>query len=121
MDKDSIRDCCDTNEPHAGPIKRAREAMPRDEDLAALSELFKSLADNTRVRILAALQTEELCVCDLAALLDMSQSAVSHQLRLLRGAHLVRFRRDGKNVFYSLDDQHVSALFKQGLEHVRHE
>ncbi len=112
--------CCEEREIHTGAVRRAQEAMPPETDLAALAALFKALADQTRVRILAALARGELCVCDLADLLDMSQSAISHQLRILRGAKLVRFRRDGKNVFYSLDDAHVLALFDQGLEHVRH-
>ena len=97
------------------------QGLPPLEALQDLAALFKALGDPTRVRILAALALRELCVCDLCAILDMSQSAVSHQLRLLRTARLVRFRRDGKNVFYSLDDEHVLALFAQGLEHVRHD
>jgi ArsR family transcriptional regulator, lead/cadmium/zinc/bismuth-responsive transcriptional repressor len=113
-------DCCEEREIHTGAVRRAQAAMPPDAALAELAALFKALADQTRVRILAALARGELCVCDLADLLDMSQSAISHQLRILRGAKLVRFRRDGKNVFYSLDDAHVLALFDQGLEHVRH-
>ena len=84
----------------------------------ALAETFKVLGDGTRVRILDALSRAELCVCDLARLLGLSDSAVSHQLRLLRGMRLVRPRRDGKMIFYTLDDQHIVGLFEQGLEHV---
>ena len=84
----------------------------------ALAETFKVLGDGTRVRILDALSRTELCVCDLARLLGLSDSAVSHQLRLLRGMRLVRPRRDGKMIFYTLDDQHIVRLFAQGLEHV---
>jgi ArsR family transcriptional regulator len=84
----------------------------------ALAETFKVLGDSTRVRILDALARAELCVCDLARLLGLSDSAVSHQLRVLRGMRLVRPRRDGKMIFYTLDDQHIVRLFEQGLEHV---
>ena len=84
----------------------------------ALAETFKVLGDSTRVRILDTLSRAELCVCDIARLLSLSDSAVSHQLRVLRGMRLVRSRRDGKMIFYSLDDQHIVRLFEQGLEHV---
>jgi len=83
-----------------------------------LAETFKVLGDATRVRILDALSRSELCVCDIAQLLGLSESAVSHQLRLLRGMRLVRARRDGRMVFYTLDDQHIVRLFEQGMEHV---
>ena len=86
--------------------------------VAALAETFKVLGDVTRVRILDALSRSELCVCDIAQLLGLSESAVSHQLRLLRGMRLVRARRDGRMVFYTLDDQHIVRLFEQGMEHV---
>jgi len=111
---------CDQQEEHHPAIDRARNAMPPADQLQDLAGLFKALGDATRVRILAALSAGELCVCDLCAVLEMSQSAVSHQLRLLRAAKLVRSRREGKNMFYALDDEHVMALFGQGLEHVRH-
>lgn len=84
----------------------------------ALAETFKVLGDSTRVRLLDALARAELCVCDLARLVGMQASAVSHQLRILRGMRLVRQRRDGRRIFYALDDQHILALFNQGLEHV---
>ena len=86
--------------------------------VAALAETFKVLGDVTRVRILDALSRSELCVCDLAQLIGLSESAVSHQLRLLRGMRLVRARRDGRMAFYTLDDQHIVRLFEQGMEHV---
>ena len=86
--------------------------------VADLAETFKVLGDVTRVRILDALSRSELCVCDIAQLLGLSESAVSHQLRLLRGMRLVRARRDGRMVFYTLDDQHIVRLFEQGMEHV---
>lgn len=85
-----------------------------------LADLFKALADPTRIKIINALKDQELCVCHLAKKINMEQSAVSHQLRLLRNMHLVKNRRDGKEVFYSLDDEHVLTLFAQGLEHVEH-
>jgi ArsR family transcriptional regulator len=85
-----------------------------------LAETFKALSDPTRVRIVSLLRRDELCVCDLAAALGMSQSAVSHQLRILRDLRLVRWRREGRLVFYKLDDDHVADLFQRGLEHVVH-
>jgi len=89
-----------------------------DASANALAETFKVLGDTTRVRILDAVSRSELCVCDIARLVGLSESAVSHQLRLLRGMRLVRGRRAGRQVFYTLDDQHIVGLFEQGLEHV---
>lgn len=83
-----------------------------------LAELFKTLGDSTRIRIIDALAKSEFCVCDLAELLDLSQSATSHQLRVLRANNLIKYRREGKMVYYSLDDNHVSGLYNQGLEHI---
>jgi DNA-binding transcriptional ArsR family regulator len=98
------------------------QAHPLGDEMAArLAETFKALADPTRVRILHALSHAELCVGDLAAVLEMSESAVSHQLRLLRGLRVVRARREGKLVFYALDDEHVARLFQISLEHLGHE
>lgn len=94
--------------------------MIPDDALAGLSLTFKTLADPSRIRILHALAAEELCVCDLAAVLDMGVSAVSHQLRLLRATRLVRIRREGRRTFYVLDDDHVRSLYAQGLEHIGH-
>ncbi|MEE8209658.1 MAG: metalloregulator ArsR/SmtB family transcription factor [bacterium] len=85
-----------------------------------LAEIFRALGDPTRVRILHSLAASELCVCDLAAILGMSQSAVSHQLRLLRSLRLVRHRREGRMVYYALDDDHIEKLLAQGLDHVAH-
>ncbi|MEI6127789.1 MAG: metalloregulator ArsR/SmtB family transcription factor [Pseudomonadota bacterium] len=118
MEKDEI-DVCQTRCIHPEKIVRTREAMCSARDLNGLAEIFKVLGDATRVSILQALSIEELCVCDLAMLLNLTQSAVSHQLRLLRAAHLVKFRKEGKIVYYSLDDAHVKTLFAQGLEHVQ--
>jgi ArsR family transcriptional regulator, lead/cadmium/zinc/bismuth-responsive transcriptional repressor len=99
-------------------VSALRKAMLGIPSVAALAETFKVLGDVTRVRILDALSRSELCVCDIAQLLGLSESAVSHQLRLLRGMRLVRARRDGRMVFYTLDDQHIVRLFEQGMEHV---
>ena len=98
----------------------ARSRLPREDDLFELAEIFKIFSDITRIRIMCALSETEMCVYDIADLLGASQSAVSHQLRLLRAGHLVRTRRDGKNIFYALDDDHVDAIISMGLEHIRH-
>ncbi len=95
-----------------------RQEIPTDEEIYRLSDLFKTFGDVTRIRILTALSKQELCVCDIADLLGMSQSAISHQLRVLKQQELVKFRREGKTVFYSLADTHVSTILAQGLEHV---
>src|SRR5689334_7188917 len=101
-------------------VRRVHE-HPIDADLTTqVAEIFKALADPTRVRIMHALSHAELCVGDLAAVLEMSESAVSHQLRLLRGLRVVRARREGKLVFYALDDEHVTRLFQLSLEHLGH-
>lgn len=95
--------------------------MPSDPELERLSEVFKIFSDNSRLRIIAALLEKELCVYDLTQALGMTQSAVSHQLRLLRTSRLVKNRREGKSVFYSLDDDHVATILAQGMEHIRHQ
>jgi len=106
---------------HIDPAKVAslRATLLDPAAVGALAETFRVLGDNTRVRILDALSRAELCVCDVARLLGLTESAVSHQLRLLRGMRLVRPRRSGRMVFYALDDQHIVGLFEQGLEHVQ--
>lgn len=101
-----------------GKVAELRRALIGIASVQALAETFKVLGDTTRVRILDALARSELCVCDIARLLGLSESAVSHQLRVLRGMRLVRPRRDGRMIFYTLDDQHIVRLFDQGLEHV---
>jgi DNA-binding transcriptional ArsR family regulator len=111
---------CACTEPDATSVAAARQRMIADATARDLAELFKALGDPTRVRILSALAGAEVCVGDLADALAMSQSAVSHQLRYLRETSLVATRRDGKHVFYRLDDDHVRGLFAQGLEHVTH-
>ena len=99
-------------------MDQIRNNMPKDETLYDLAELFKVFGDTTRVKILYALFESEMCVCDIATLLNMTQSAISHQLRVLKIAKLVKNRKDGKAVYYSLDDEHIKHIFDQGLSHV---
>ncbi len=103
---------------HPEMLEKAKKAMMPEETLRDLAELFKVLGDHTRVKILNALYHSELCVCDLTSLLEMNQSAVSHQLRVLRAGKIVKSRKEGKNVFYSLDDTHIQRLIQLGSEHV---
>lgn len=99
-------------------VRKAREGMPGDRMVRALAETFAALSDPTRVRIIFALSEQELCVFDLARLLGLTGSAVSHQLRLLRGQRLVRYRKEGKVAYYSLDDDHIRNLVEEGIKHV---
>lgn len=110
---------CDCTVIHEEIVGRVRACMPEEESLYDLAELFKVFGDTTRVKILWALNEAEMCVCDIAVLLNMTQSAISHQLRVLKQARLVRPRKDGKIVYYSLDDGHVGQIFSQGLTHIR--
>src|SRR4029079_5164302 len=112
-------DVCDLVQIDLTRVRKIRAALVAPDAVQGLADTFNALGDPTRVRILDALSHGELCVCDLAAVLALSQSAVSHQLRLLRGLVLVRPRREGRVVFYSLDDQHIISLFKQTLQHVQ--
>jgi ArsR family transcriptional regulator len=112
-------DACDVIQIDLNRVRRLRAALVDPDTVGGLADIFSALGDPTRVRILDALSHGELCVCDLAAVLSLSQSAVSHQLRLLRGIRLVRARREGRMVFYALDDRHVTDLLGQGLKHVR--
>ena len=109
---------CDVTEAHGDIIGRAKDQMPPVEVLYDLAELFKIFGDSTRIRILYALFEEEMCVCDIAQLLNMTQSAISHQLRLLKQSKLVKNRRDGKIVYYSLADDHVRTVINQGMDHI---
>lgn len=111
-------DACDVIRIDLPRVRRLRASLVTGDSVTGLAETFRALGDPTRVRILDALSHEELCVCDLAAVLSLSQSAVSHQLRLLRGLRLVKPRREGRMVFYALDDRHVVDLLQQGLRHV---
>ncbi len=104
---------------HLDRIAHADDRMPNEEELFALSDLFKVFSDSTRIRILYVLFETELCVCDIAEMLGMNLSAISHQLRILKSARLVKFRREGKTVFYSLADDHIHSILGQGMEHVR--
>jgi len=110
---------CDCDVIHQDVVAKVRRMMPNDNELYDLADFFKVLGDGTRAKILCALDAHEMCVCDLAALLGMTKSAISHQLGALRQANLVKNRRDGKNVFYTLADEHVQAIFEKGLEHIR--
>ena len=106
------------NHVHEDTVRRVNESIPCEEELFDLAELFKVFGDSTRVRILFVLFESEMCVCGLAELLGMTQSAISHQLQVLKKAKLVRYRREGKTIFYSLADGHVRAILDQGMEHI---
>lgn len=106
---------------HQELVTKAKIAMQSEERLSSLAEFFKTFGDSTRVRIVSALMAGELCVCDIAECLEMTVSAVSHQLRVLRNTKIVRTRREGKQIFYSIDDEHVEILFKIALEHISHQ
>lgn len=110
--------CCEESLIHAGAVEQVRKSLPPDEQLYDLAELFKIFGDSTRVKILYALLESELCVCDIAKLMEVTQSAVSHQLRVLKNSKLVKFRREGKTVYYSLADDHVIHILAQGMEHI---
>ena len=109
---------CGSHVMHEDVVNRVRDAMPDGKDFYDLSNLYKMFADNTRVRILWALTCEEMCVCDLAALLGMTKSAISHQLKSLRLTNLVKYRKQGKVVYYSLADDHIKDIFEKGFEHI---
>lgn len=109
---------CDCDVIHDDIVNLVKSKMPPEESLYDLAELFKVFGDSTRIKILWALDASEMCVCDIAVLLNMTQSAISHQLRVLKQAKLVRSRKDGKIVYYSLDDEHVRQIFDQGLIHI---
>ena len=110
--------CCEETKIHTDAVERVRAQLPREEVLYDLAELFKIFGDSTRIKILYALLESELCVCDIAKLMEVSQSAVSHQLRVLKASKLVKFRREGKTVYYSLADEHVMGILSQGMEHI---
>ena len=99
-------------------VEQVKKAMPEEESLYDVAELFKVFGDSTRIRIICALFDHEMCVYDLAACLDMTQSAISHQLRILKANKLVKNRRDGKMMYYSLDDEHVKLIFEAGYSHI---
>lgn len=111
-------DRCDCTTIHEDVVGKVRNGMPQEDTLMDLSDTFKVFSDFTRLKILCALIQAEMCVCDIAALLGMTQSAVSHQLRVLKQANLVKNRRDGKVVYYSIADAHVETIINNGMEHV---
>ena len=106
---------------HEDKVAKVQAQMPDDDTLMRLAELYKVFGDGTRIRILYVLFESEVCVCDIARLLGMTQSAVSHQLRILKQARLIRSRRDGKTIFYALADDHVATLLRMGAEHINEE
>lgn len=109
---------CDYSHIHQEIVDKVERTMPEDEILYDLAELFKIFGDSTRIKILYVLFESEMCVCDIAKLLGMTQSAISHQLRALKQSKLVKYRREGKTVFYSLADGHVRTILGQGMEHI---
>lgn len=113
------KDTCQIYHVDQDRVIRSRHQMPDYRTVVELAEIFKVLSEPTRVRILQALSTEELCVCDIAAVVETTTSAISHQLRILRTTRLVKSRKDGKMVYYSLDDDHVRNLFKEGIRHLK--
>lgn len=116
--KEKKNDSCLCNMIHEDIVIKVKDKLPEEEKLYDLAELFKVFGDTTRIKIICALFESEMCVCDLSALLNMTQSAISHQLRVLKSARLVKFRRAGKVVYYSLDDDHIKHIFDEGLHHI---
>ena len=112
-------ECCDFIHAHEDVVEKVRRELPGEDTLYDLTELFRIFGDSTRVRILYVLFESEMCVCDLAELLGMTQSAISHQLRVLKQMKLVKNRREGKTVYYSLADRHIQAIISQGMEHIQ--
>ena len=111
-------ECCDAVEVHENLLKIVNETMPEETELYDLAELFKVFGDSTRIRILFVLFEAEVCVCDLAQVLQMTQSAISHQLKILKQNKLVKSRREGKSIFYSLADDHVRTIIAKGCDHI---
>ena len=116
LDKEPV--CCETVEVHEDLLRIVEQTMPEETELYDLAELFKVFGDSPRIRILFVLSSAEVCVCDLARVLNMTQSAISHQLRILKQNKLVKSRREGKSIFYSLADGHVSTIIAQGRDHI---
>ncbi len=110
--------CCKEEKIHQNKVDEVKSKIPSDNTIYDLAEVFKVFGDSTRTKILACLEISELCVCDIASCLNMTKSAVSHQLRILRQSRLVKARKSGKEVFYCLDDSHVSKILECGLSHV---
>ena len=112
---------CEENCPHYNKIKEVMKAEPNEEEVIDMADVFKLFSDSTRLRIICAILNNELCVCDLCELLNLTQSNVSHQLQLLRTSKLVKYRKEGKQVYYSLQDGHVESIIKMALDHIREE
>ena len=119
--KDNKKIVCDCNVIHGEVVDKVKGMMPPSTDFYALANLYKMFSDNTRLRILWALNCNEMCVCDLAVLLNMTKSAISHQLKSLRLANLVKYDKLGKVVYYSLADSHIKDIFEKGFEHIHHD
>jgi len=111
-------ECCEVFHVHTDLVQKVEGHIPKEEQVKDLADFFKVFADTTRIRILCVLQQSEMCVCDLAEVLGMTQSAISHQLRTLKQMKLVKNRREGKTVFYSLADGHIQTIISQGMEHI---
>ena len=109
---------CEVNSIDIEKVEKVKSTLPSDETIFDVAELFKVFGDSTRMKIVCALLEEELCVCDIACITNSTPSAISHQLRVLKQAKLVKYRKEGKNVYYSLDDDHVKEIFEKGREHI---
>ena len=109
---------CECTIIHQNKVDNIKKTMPKEEILYDLAEVFKVFGDSTRIKIMYSLFKNEMCVCDIAVLVGTTQSAISHQLRILKQAKLVKYRKEGKVVYYSLDDEHVKSIFNEGLKHV---
>ena len=114
-------DCCELTHHHTEQVSRWKDDMPDEDTLYDLADLYKIFGDSTRIKIMYLLLRSEMCVCDIADVLNMNQSAISHQLRVLKQNKLVKNRREGKSVFYSLTDDHVMSILSQGMEHIGEE
>lgn len=118
MDENNELQTCEYMHAHPDLVQKVNDDMPDEEILYDLAELYKIFGDSTRIKILFVLFEAEMCVCDIANVLNMTSSAISHQLRVLKNSHLVKFRKEGKSVFYSLADDHVRTILGQGMEHI---
>lgn len=121
MEDKEMEFICGENCPHYKKIDEVKKKEPNTEEILVLSDMFKLFSDNTRLRIICSILNTELCVCDLCELLELNQSTVSHQLSLLRNAKLVKYRKEGKQVYYSLKDEHIEKIISLSLEHMQHE
>lgn len=113
-----MEDICEINTIHQDIVNNVKKVMPKDDLIYDLAEFYKVFADSTRMKIIYALMENELCVCDIAVIVGTTQSAISHQLRILKQAKLVKYKKDGKVVYYSLDDEHIAEIVKKGREHI---